>query len=554
MSEDERIAVSWQTGQLHWLFHSHQRIAYEQYRAWEKLEPAKQAGQFARIFGIKAGKRYGKTTMRFGVRDEDCRRNPGRVYRYASAFQKNIEEIVEDVSRYWFETCPDELRPVYKLGSASRAAGYYYHNGSILKLVGLDKNPDGMRGRASDGDDVSEAGFVEQLRYAIKNVLYHQYQGRPWARMCLESSAPVEVEHDFEDVFYEDCKLRGAFFEATLEDNPRLSREEKDEFIRAAGGMEDPDCLREYFNIVQRDPRLYLVTEFDPDRHVREVPRPTHAHAYTVADPGMKDLTGIGFGYFDFERAMFVLEDEFAERGAGTNKLADVIKQKERELWGTEHRDIVAQREDVLAYLTGRSDELADKAPLKAVAGATLTGDGRLWRPPPGAFVYWDDATKQFRANPWQRWTDVDLRLAQDLGEDHGIEFSVTEKDGARAHLNRLKTAFRRDSIAIHPRCKKTIAQLKAARWNKKRTEWFRDIDGPHGHFDLVAMLVYLWRNVVTTANPFPPLVIDDKAANLAILPWHKEDRRGSNVQDLNTGKKWRNEDLPADGGGRKWR
>ena len=490
LSIDERIDLCWQQGELSWLLHEHQRKAYKQYRAWETLDPETQPGQFARIFGLECGKRYGKTTLRFLVRVEDCIRNPGKNYRYTSAFQKNIEEIVGDVAHYVLETCPDRLRPTYKLGSQGRAAGFYFPNGSVLRLVGLDKNPDGLRGRASDGDDISEAAFVDHLMYAVKNVLYHQYQGRPWARMCMESSAPLDPDHDFDMEFLPDCKLRGAYFSATIEDNPRLSRGEKDEFIRAAGGRGDIDCEREYFNVRSRDPKRYVVPEFNVDKHVRELRKPNYAHAYVAGDPGSADLFGLLWGYWHYEKAQLVIQRDWAETNAGTYRVADIIRQNEFELWATEHRE-----PSHLRHERKRDD------PTHRIAKATPTVGGKVWRVPFPGFGYWDG--EQFRPNPYRRVCDVDPRLISDLRQDHEIDFIQTSKDNLEAMCNALRSAFARDQIVIDPSCTQLIQHLQMARWDDKKTKWERH--AKYGHYDLVAALVYLWRNVDRATDPNPP-------------------------------------------------
>jgi hypothetical protein len=456
-AERERdIELAWRDGYLSWLLRDHQLPAYEKYRAWEQLDPTQQGGIFARLFLLDVSKRWGKTTLRVVTRFEDCIRNPGRSYRYVTAFQKDIEEIVDDVARVVLDTCPAKYRPEYKLANKAQPAGFYFpeRNGlvSVLKTAGLDKNPDALRGRASDGDDVSEAAFIRHLRYTVKNVLYHQYQGKAWARMCMESSAPVDVDTEYDRLFVEDAKKRDAYWFATIDDNTSLSDEEREEFIRAAGGRDHVDCKREYFCLRERDPERMLVPEFNEDLHVVE-PRelPAHAHAYVGMDPGQQDKFGIVWAFWDFERAKLVVQRSYAESNVTTTPIADQLRVTERDLWG--------------------------------------------------GLTYWNGT--KFRANPFLRVSDTAAQVIADLSREHGITVSPTAKDDPEAQLYALRNAFMANKIEIWKDSGPLAAQLKAGTWNERRTDWERS--EVHGHLDAIAALVYLWRNVARTYNPFPP-------------------------------------------------
>jgi hypothetical protein len=466
LSHDELVHEAWRRGRLRWLLHSSQKGVYDTYRAWERLDPSQQGGTFPRVFVLDIGKRWGKTTKRFVVRVEDCIRNPGNSYRYASAFQKNIEEIVDEVAQRVFDTCPKDMRPRYRQGGKAdgdndprrAGTGFYFpeRDGkvSVLKLVGLDKDPDGLRGRASDGDDISEAAFVRHLRYSVKNVLYHQYQGRPSARMCMESSAPREPDSEYDNHFVEDAKKRGAYAYRTIDDNPMLSHEEREEFIRAAGGREHPDCKIEYFNERVRDPQRTIVPEFDRARHVCfPAEFPQHALALTSIDPGVAHLCGVLWAYWDFMRQKLVVQRSWAESNANTTHIAKTITDTDAELWS------------ILEYYSNNA----------------------------------------MTPNPARRVSDTDLRLILDLRSLHGLDVMPTAKDNARAALQELRNAFLRDDIEIIPQSGPLEAQLNAGIWNEKRTAW--EVHPVHGHFDCVAALVYLWRAVahVRNINPTPP-------------------------------------------------
>lgn len=470
---DELLRKAWSLGKLRWLLNSDQKTVYDQYREWEQRDSTKEGGNFPRVFVFDMGRRVGKTTIRFLVRCEDCIRHPKRIYRYASAYQKNIDEIVNDVSRYVLATCPDDLRPQY-IASKQR---FVFPNGSEIRLVGLDMHPDGLRGQACDGDDLSEAAFIKGLQYAIKNVLYPQYQGRPWARICLESSAPVESDSDYDEVFVEDAKTRNAWVYRTIDDNPRLTHDEREEFIRAAGGREHVDCKREYFNLRVRDPVGSVVPEFVAEKHVRLCELPRYAHCYVGADPGTRDLFGLVFFFVDFKRAKIVVTKSWAARNAGLTDVAAVIDETEQD-WAN--------------------------------------------------VVYWDG--KELQPNPYRRVSDTDARTILELKREHSIAFNGADKKTAKsekdsgsasklpeAKLYGLRNAFQNDRIEIWPNSGPLERQLNKGRWNEQRTDFERTDE--LGHLDCVMALVYGLRAVQWHLNPEKPLHVPGEDPNVFFYP-----------------------------------
>lgn len=492
LSTDEARYELWRKGHLRWLLRPHQIGLYDHYREWELQDPSRAKGTFGRIYVMDVGRRVGKTTIRSLVRFEDCIRSPGRSYRYVTAFQKDIEEIVDEVAEAILETCPREFRPEYKLRNKARPAGFYFPNGSLLKTAGLDKNKDGLRGRSSDGDDVSEAVFIRYLVPSIKRVLYQQYQGRSWARMCLESSAPEGPDTEYDTLLVADAKMRGAYVFSTIDDNTFLSDEEREEFIRAAGGRDHPDCRREYFCERVRDEGRAIIPEFDRTKHVGIVDTPDWYHAYVGMDPGMADLMAIVFAYWHAELGKLVVQRGWHEFNAGTREVSDAIQNIELELW-----------------------------------------EGSQ---------YWDGS--KLCSNPYTRVSDTELRLIYDLDQDHGIEFQPADKEGAEAALKALRDAFRNDQILVHPDAAGVIEHLLHGKWNEARTRW--DRHPVYGHYDYIDALKYLWRHLNKNLNPTPPDavlnpdLIDVSAQLRHSMPGVSRDTHTSLAHALGRRRKWR--------------
>ena len=89
---------------------------------------------------------------------------------------------------------------------------------------------------------------------------------------------------------------------------------------------------------------------------------PKHCNKMVAMDVGFRDFTAILFGYYDFEAAKTIIQDEVFLKKANSRRIAEELRGKEYSLWG--------------------------------------------------------------QAKPWSRFSDTDLILISDLITDHGINFT----------------------------------------------------------------------------------------------------------------------------------
>lgn len=497
-------------------------MIYDAFREWEPraldaIEGIKRGT--ARIFYAECGRQVGKTHCAHVIRGEDCFRLPGGRFRSSTALAKDITEIVIPNMETILELCPRALRPEYRGSKMGEGAGYYFKNGAVLRLVGIDKNPNGLRGRTCDGDTLSEVGFVGDLRRIVSSVLYPQYLRRKRARMFMESSAPEDPDHDVDTYFIPDAKRRKAFVEMTIDDNDALDDETKAEFLDAAYEIDPVAADREYRNKRTRDGSRVVVPEFDKIKHVRELTRPDHARAITAADPGFRHLFGLVYGYFDFDEQRAVIEASDALQNTSTLRVACTVAAREFDLWGRmpdyKMRDIPLESiGDRLGWVDLlKNHELFDLCDqLYAMAQIPPTQRSDFERRPgqfvlddiPGAFTFHDG--KRFFANPQERVTDVDPRMVHDVSELYGLEFRSTDKD----HLRTVMVAAVRNwsakgRLVFLPGAGPVLEHVSSGKWAKDRTHF--DEHKIYGHYDCLAALVYFVRacTLIENERPHPP-------------------------------------------------
>jgi hypothetical protein len=494
VSTEALTAAAWRRGDLSWKLDPHQLEIYDLFNAWnarrhtaEYLALCKAIhGAMDSVWDEELCRRFGKTAKWIVQLDEIALRRPGAVLTYGTAFQKDIGDIIVPLQNLLAADAPDDVRPRYRgsYGAYSSPVLHFPSNDSVIKLVGIDKNPDGLRGRFSDGIVISEARDVRQLESIVRGILLPQFQRRPWAFLALESSTPKDLDHDLIRIFKPDAEARGAYVRRTLDANQVITDEERERYIREAGGRGHPECEREYFCEVTRDPERMIVPEFNRERHVRPMVRPAYADCYTVMDPGMSDRCAILWAYWDWMAQVLVVERSWAEFNAGTDVVAKVMRDTELDLWGT----------------------LGDDEP--------ANDNGRL--------LAYDRDKHKLRANPCQRWTDVDLRLAHDLRTLHGINVQVVDKPAksADADVQAMRLAFGSDQVVVLPDSGPLALELEAGKRKEGGSPGDWERSAVYGHYDCLAALKYLLRKINRSRNPFPPQGALMSGSNVMREPW----------------------------------
>lgn len=502
---DAEVARRWRCGELaEMLLDAHQLVVYRMIRAWQRAGmPGKGA---RRIFVLRIARRWGKTFLVALMMIEDLIRNNGWHMTYATAFQNSLEDIVEPMIEELFETCPADMRPIYKKGKRT----YWFPSSrSILKLVGVDKNPNALRGKKSNGFCFTEAGFVPKLAKTIGEKIYPQFQRHSQAYMILESSAPESPTHDFDARFAFRARARDAFFEATIDDNTAISDEEKREYVEAAREIDPIIADREYYNVQGRDSRLMVIPDFNKLEHIKPPGvMPKYAHCYVSMDPGEGDPLGAVLGFYDFDRAKLVIQKSRAKSNWSTGDAADWIKEWEYKLWGTQHRPKPG---------SPKRDYELQQIPMMSIADVMKTPGGLVWSAPPSSLTYWDGT--ELRPNPYRRISDIDARTIGDMAREESLNFEGTAKDDAYAQRNALRRAFREGWIEIWEEDGQLARELEFGKFRLNSegyaVDWLRE-EGL-GHLDCLAALIYLWRNLSRELNPFPPFRIETAMHDVAL-------------------------------------
>lgn len=450
MFTDQQIREElWYRGELDWKLHIGQLGIQEKFDATS-----------GKLFVLDCSRQIGKTTWGALTCVKRAISKPRARIRCGAAFLNDIEQFIIPAFDLVLRDAPRGIAPRF----LAQKGIYVFPNGSEIRLVGLDRKPNGLRGNKLDLIFLDECGYITNLDYIYKFVLIPATTHVPDAKIIMASTQPESPDHDF--IKYCDrAEGLGAYVKLTIEDNPMLSAKQKEdiamEYAPAVPGLQRSERIRlgrlttafrrEYLCMRVVEETRAIVPDFREEFHVEQFPTNIYHkfwHRMESLDSGVRDHTAWLAGYYDFERATLVIEDEFTIVGheVTTRNIAERIQQKEKEL----------------RYGLGL-DEL------------------KIYR----------------------RISDNDnLILVQDLDSEFGLNFYPTDKDELHAMVNKVRLWFQANRIKIHPRCVKLVQQLKAGIWDKNRKEFERSKE--HGHYDLIAALVYFVRNVPEHVNPVP--------------------------------------------------
>jgi hypothetical protein len=346
-----------------------------------------------------------------------------------------------------------------------------HNNSKIVILPAEGVTPKRMRGRKFRFAVITEAAFIAKLHKTLLSILlptFRDVTGQTYGTLLIESTPPDETvdradaEH-FEKMWSE-ADVDGRAFYLPLSQNKEASPVFVEQCKKDSGGEHTVDYRREYECQFILDSSTTVVPEFTKERAfgaaspapdapapiVREVPRPPGSDLYASLDPGGRDLSGLLWGYYHFEKNLVVIEDELTLLNMTSDDLASKVKEKESRLWGEQP-------------------------------------DGKLMRVADNSNVI----------------------LLYDLLQMHKLKFWATAKDNKDAQINQLRIMVRDGLLVIHPRCKlliKTLLLAKRAKQVSKGFERGEEI----GHADLLDALLYLIRNVRRHA---PPPVTNVRAA-----------------------------------------
>jgi hypothetical protein len=402
------------------------------------------------------GRQRGKTFAAVAEMLETIALNPGHVGIYCAKTKDSASQIVIPTIQQITAYLPELVRPEIKDGHRIS-----FHSEGGLRWAGTDAQTfERLRGPYSDRILLDESAFYQDLPRVEAALLPQLTTTRSRGGKALYLSSPPETpDHDFTDR-YNAAIVAGTSQHSTIEDNPRLTKDDvlrilddyaKKHNLTREQALKSSFWRREYMAEFVIEESRAIVPEWDKTC-IEEAPEKDdlrgYYHNYIAMDLGVEDLTVVLFAYYDFRKALLYVLDEFVMNGPEltTPVLAEAIKAKEAHYFG-------------------------EKRPYRRISDNN---------------------------NP---------HLLNDMLSLHGLPFMATDKGELQAMVNEVRIACTNRRIRVSPRCKHLIGCLSTGIWDGakgQRREFGRS--KAFGHYDALAALVYLVRNLDETTNPIPAM------------------------------------------------
>lgn len=443
----------WHMGVLEWKFTITQKKIHDFYKSREE-----------KTIVINCARRLGKTYLLTLMAIEQCLNQENSIVKFLMPEVKMIRTTLRPIMNEIFLDAPKELIPKFN----TQDSIYKFNNGSEIHLAGSDNgNYDKLRGGNSSLCIIDEAGFCTDLEKIIKYILTPTTLLTK-GKIILSSTTPPNPDHEFVKIM-ENSEVKGSLIRKTIYDaceddkgssQPRITEELIADIIKDDPLGADSESFRtEFLCELVFNSSDAVLPEFTKDVQaatICEWARPAFCDKYVAMDIGFVDLTVALFAYWDFDNGVLVIEDELVINGQEmtTKKLAENIIKREN------------------LNFTNK-----------------ITGEYE---------------------KPYLRVSDNNLILINDLQRDYALTFLPTDKHNKDAYIGMLRNMIRDHQIIINPRCKTLISHMRTASWDKKKVgsrDFRRSQDSVSKithHYDAVAAIMYLTRNIDKNKTPYP--------------------------------------------------
>lgn len=408
-------------------------------RPEQKTLRAKIYDALVQLIVFNISRRWGKTYVLCLYAIEQAIQKKQKI-RYGAAFRDDLEEFVIPSFEQILEDCPDSLKPRY---IRSRKT-WVFPNGSEIKLVGLDKNPNGLRGNAINIIIIDEAGFVARLKYIYQSVIIPATAKQENIKIIISSTPPESPEHFYVQLMTKaQLQENGAYFELTIDEISDLDPNERKRLLDEVGGEKSVTAQREFFCKIIIDADRAIAPNFDQSIHVMD---------FELSDE-----------YFEEQIAWRIFGD-----AGGVRDLTAFLRMGYHREWAK----ILVQSE--LWFYA------------KTATGIIVEGYKETYKSDESLIM----------DQPGQLQIDY---------SSLGLPAALPAKDNFDASILLIDNSFYKNEVIIHPRCKLLIQTLKNHLLNPKRTD-FERLEAT-GHADAAMAYCYGLRGVdkITDLRPRPP-------------------------------------------------
>lgn len=446
-SKDEVYKELFKRGKLSFILYPHQRPIYNKI---QEVLTSVETTDNSHVLNIS--RQFGKSLTMFLVAVEFCMAKPYQTVVYIAPLKKQVVEIVtENTYRVVFGHATKDQLPTIK------DSELLFANGSRIRLAGTDNhNYESLRGGSAHLVILDEAGFMSNLLTGVIPTVLPMLK-TTGGKIIYASTPPETLDHDYYEVLREHDES-GNISTFTIHDDRSLTQRQLDTIISACKGENTTVFKREYLCMrvaettqqVLPELTLEMADKLRIDKKYKEDDLLQYWDKYIVADWGGKDFTAIIFAHYNYHSKKIIIEDQLNLTGStiSSSRIAQSIKQKTNELWPD------------LNYRKNIN--------------------------------YWCDSNN--------------VLIQNDMIITHGLPFLSTSKDRlAEQMVQKVRDWIWDERILFAPAAEFTLLSCMSGWWSKGKDKFATS--KIYGHFDHLAAMVYLIRNVNTNNDTLPRLM-----------------------------------------------
>lgn len=439
-----------------------------------KIYDRYQAGRAKNIkYVVNCSRKLGKSVLGLFIATEVAIQNKDALIAYIAPTVDNVNAYTRQLIQVVFKTCPEHLKPKFL------KTEIVFPNGSRILFRGVGKgiadSYHNLRSFAFDLILLDEAGFSSNLDEIVDGALLSTLLPRN-GNMLLLSTPPVTPDHAFKQ-YCDEAKLEGAYSQFTIRDS-HYTLEQQDKFIKAVGGEKSAKARREYFCEFVIDTDFQIIPEWQ-EKYVQPAKRDKnwkYWFKYLSLDPGWTDFSVCLFGWYNWSTKTLVIAGEI------------MLKSPEQTT------DLLAER------IIAKEKEMFDGAEVK------------------------------------KRVSDNNApSLLRDFTLRHKLYFSPVEsKTLLEVMVSDVREVVKDGRLLVDPSCLQLLGCLRNGVFTKTKAgnrgkEFARS--KAYGHYDAMAALIYLVRELDQATNPLPP--VEDRDDENMYLPKAVLDANKGPVRDI---------------------
>lgn len=444
----------WHRGFIQFLLRTHQLPIYKKIR-----EVIVSKDVDTNSYVIDCSRQFGKSFIMFLIAVEECLRAPKKTVVYIGPLKSQVNEIIDgNTFSVVFQSCPTHLIPKHD-GNALE-----FSNGSRIRLAGTDnRNYLNLRGGAAHLILLDEAGFMADLEIGVRPTVEPMLK-TTGGKVIYASTPPENLDHDYMDILRDHTEI-GLISTYTIWDDKSVTESELNAIISRCKGRDSTIFKREYECKRVAESSVQVIPELDLDHcdrmrinpqdyaNIGENQLTRYWAKYVVADWGGKDLTAIIFAHYNYRTQKVIIEDHLSLVGADLSsaRIAQEIKTKVLSLWP-------------------------------------------------------EDTPKNIR----YICDSNNVLIQSDMINVHKLNFMSTTKERLKSQMvQKVRDWVYDERVQFSPAAEFVLKCAASAHWAKGDKDSFAK-SKVYGHYDALAALVYLIRNIDETTDPLPMLMGKD--------------------------------------------